>query len=316
MYDDSELNRFKRDVHLLRYAVERHGYQRDPLKSSLFSHVLGHPTSGDKIIARRDVDGHWTYFSVRDEHDNGTVIDFVQRRAPSSSLGEVRKELRHWLGTTPPDHAEWQVLAQPAPAQNLKRTQDTFEAGRLAETCWYLESRGLARETLSSPRFAGTWRIGARDNVLFPHHDNAGALTGFEMKNRGFTGFSTGGTKSAWQSNPLPSDRGLVIAESAIDALSYRQLHHPESDGYRYLSTAGAPSRAQFKLLDRLCSELTAGGAVIAALDRDAGGDWLADRLEWITSRHQHLSFQRHSPEREKDWNDVLQRTRSRGLGR
>jgi hypothetical protein len=316
MYDDSELNRFKRDVHLLRYAVERHGYQRDPLKSSLFSHVLGHPTSGDKIIARRDTDGHWTYFSVRDEHDNGTVIDFVLHRPPSNSLGDVRKELRQWLGTAPPDRAEWQALACPAPTPNLKRTQDAFEAGRLTKTSWYLESRGLRRETLSGPRFAGTWRIGARDNVLFPHHDDTGALTGFEMKNRGFTGFSTGGTKSAWQSNTLPTDRALVVAESAIDALSYYQLHTPESEDYRYLSTAGAPSAAQFRLLDRLCAQLPAGWVVVAAVDRDAGGDWLAQHLEWITGRHQHLSFQRHSPEREKDWNDVLQRTRSPALGR
>jgi hypothetical protein len=316
MYDDSELNRFKRDVHLLRYAVERYGYQRNVDGSTRSSHILGHPTTGDKIIVRLAADGHWTYFSVRDEHDNGTVIDFVQRRAPSSSLGDVRKELRHWLGTAPPDRAEWQVLACPAPAPNPKRTQDAFEAGRLAKTSWYLESCGLARETLSNSRFAGTWRIGVRDNVLFPHHDDAGALTGFEMKNRGFTGFSTGGTKSAWQSNALADDRALVVAESAIDALSYCQLHQPEALAYRYLSTAGAPSANQFKLLARLFSQLPRGCAVIAAVDHDAAGDWLATHYESLASRLTRLDFRRHSPEHDKDWNDVLQRTRGRGLGR
>ncbi len=49
MYDP-ELDRFKRDVHLLRYAVERHGYQRNKLKSTRSSHVLGHP----RLSFRRD----------------------------------------------------------------------------------------------------------------------------------------------------------------------------------------------------------------------------------------------------------------------
>ena len=57
---------------------------------------MRHPATDDKIIVRRDGDGHWTYFSVRDDTDNGTVIDFVQRRR-AVGLGGVRKELRAWL---------------------------------------------------------------------------------------------------------------------------------------------------------------------------------------------------------------------------
>jgi hypothetical protein len=47
---------------------------------------LAHPTSGDKVIVRLNPDGHWTYFSVRDDRDNGTVIDFVFHRMPRGSL--------------------------------------------------------------------------------------------------------------------------------------------------------------------------------------------------------------------------------------
>ena len=49
---------------------------------------MRHPTTDDKIVIRRDDDGHWIYFSVRDNFDHGTVIDFVQRRG-SRNLGEA-----------------------------------------------------------------------------------------------------------------------------------------------------------------------------------------------------------------------------------
>jgi hypothetical protein len=54
----------------------------------------------DKIVVRRDRDGHWTYFSVRDSSDNGTVIDFIQRRR-GITLGGVEEELRGWTGRGP-----------------------------------------------------------------------------------------------------------------------------------------------------------------------------------------------------------------------
>jgi len=39
---------------------------------------MRHP-DGDKIvIARNDTSGAWVYFSVRDDRDNGTIIDFLQ----------------------------------------------------------------------------------------------------------------------------------------------------------------------------------------------------------------------------------------------
>ena len=79
MHDD-ELHRFKSDIHFLQYAADRYGYQRDGRESSVASHVLRHPATNDKIVVRKDKDGHWTYFSVRDDRDHGTIIDFVQRR--------------------------------------------------------------------------------------------------------------------------------------------------------------------------------------------------------------------------------------------
>ncbi len=183
MYDD-ELHRFKSDIHFVRYAVDRYGYQRDRRESSVSSHVLRHPATDDKIVVRKDKDGHWTYFSVRDDRDHGTIVDFVQRRG-RQSLGEVRQELRQWLGTPRPA-PDYAVPHARSVIRDRRSLAEVFDAARAAETCDYLSARGLRPETLRDPRFAGTWRMDARDNVLFVHTGDAGEVTGFEIKNRGF----------------------------------------------------------------------------------------------------------------------------------
>jgi hypothetical protein len=306
MHDD-ELHRFKSDIHLVHLAADRYGYQRDRRESSVSSHVLRHAATNDKIVVRKDRDGHWTYFSVRDDRDHGTIVDFVQHRGRHVSLGSVREELRSWLGTPRPLPEALELPRRSAHAQQ-RPVAEVFETARVVETCSYLSSRGLRPETLSDPRFAGTWRLDTRGNVLFAHHDETGALTGFEVKNRGFTGFAAGGTKTAWQSAPREGDRVLVVTESAIDALSHHQLHRGTSEAARYLSTAGEPSPAQFDLLERVFSRLPRGAAVVAAVDADEAGDKLSGRIEVLTRRVPQLGFRRDAPARTKDWNDVLRR--------
>ncbi len=305
MHDD-ELHRFKSDIHFLHYAADRYGYRRDRHESSVSSHVLRHPATDDKIVVRKDRDGHWTYFSVRDDRDHGTIIDFVQRRGRHLSLGSVREELRSWLGTERP-LPEALELPRRSPRAQHRPVAEVFEAARLASTCDYLASRGLRPETLSDPRFAGTWRLDGRANVLFAHRDESDALTGFEVKSHGFTGFAAGGTKTAWQSRAFPGDRKLVVTESAIDALSYHQLHRAASEPARYLSTAGAPSSTQTELLGRLLGRLAPETIVVAAFDSDEAGHKIASRIEALTRRLPHLHFRRDTPTGAKDWNDILQ---------
>ena len=58
----------------------------------------------------------------------------------------------------------------------------------------YLENeRGIPAELLASERFIGRIKIDPRGNAAFPHID-ADGLTGYELKNRNFTGFASGGT--------------------------------------------------------------------------------------------------------------------------
>ena len=52
---------------------------------------------GADMIVKRKGNGHYVFFSVRDDADNGTIVDFLQRRQ-HLSLGAVRQILRPWIG--------------------------------------------------------------------------------------------------------------------------------------------------------------------------------------------------------------------------
>jgi hypothetical protein len=74
---DSELEAFKSRIDLQRFAAWL-GYEKDKRECSKRSTIMR--SGADKIIIKLNGGGHYLYFSVRDGADNGTIIDFLQRR--------------------------------------------------------------------------------------------------------------------------------------------------------------------------------------------------------------------------------------------
>jgi hypothetical protein len=66
---DPELEAFKNGIDLRAYAAS-HGYALDSRESWRGCAVMRHSV-GDKIIIKRDSDGHYVYFSVRDDRPTG-----------------------------------------------------------------------------------------------------------------------------------------------------------------------------------------------------------------------------------------------------
>jgi hypothetical protein len=92
---DPELDSFKTGIDLRSYATTQ-GYSVDRKESWRGSTVMRH-VNGDKIIVKVDADGHYVYFSVRDDRDHGSIIDFITNRR-KLNLGLIRKELRSLVG--------------------------------------------------------------------------------------------------------------------------------------------------------------------------------------------------------------------------
>ena len=302
---DLELERFKVEIDLRMFATS-HGYQWDQKQSWAGSYVMRHPNN-DKIVITRDAkSGHYLYFSVRDDADNGTVIDFAMRRL-GLSLGGARKELRAFMGASAPVHAPYPPLL--GVVKDRARVERAFARMKIATRHPYLENeRGIPPELLASRRFAGRIRTDARHgNAVFPHFDAAG-LCGYEIKNTAFTGFATGGTKGLWISHVEDGDKRLVVCESAIDALSFAALY-PEMHA-RYASIGGKPTPVQKELLRAAAVVLPPGSTVTAAMDADSAGRELAEivRQAVAAALRADLQFEATAPENVKDWNDALRR--------
>lgn len=299
---DAELDDFKREIDLRQYAVAL-GYTLDKRESWRGSAVMRN--GGDKIVIKRDTDGHYVYFSVRDDHDHGTIIDFIHHRQ-GFSLGETRKELRSWLGR-PPAALHLAFAPLEMTAKDRMRVEAEYQGMQEAPPHAYLErGRRLPRELLSSDRFGGRIRKDQRGNAVFPHFDAEG-LCGYEMKNWNFTGFAKGGEKGLWKSHSHPDDNGLVFAESAIDALSYAALYPDERT--RYASLGGAPNPKQPGLIAAAIASMPPGSEIVSAMDCDDAGRHLAAIIGNASRQPgcRDVSFRVHLPEREgDDWNDVL----------
>jgi len=312
---EDELEQFKSRINLSAYAAAA-GYELDRRASCRTSAAMKHP-GGDIGVG---ADGHWLYFSVRDPADHGSIIDFIQNRR-GLNLGQVRRELRSWLNgpPAPPPHTNppspTALLSPTNYAADLAPVTKDVEAvrRRLAGMRpvdrfhpYLVEQRAIPPQLLRSPRLSGRVLTDDRGNAVFPHWDQHGPC-GYEAKNVGFTGFAPGGIKGLWAVGKEDGDKALVIAETAIDAISYAAIHGP--DGMRLVSIAGAMNPQQPALLRRAMENMPPGSDVVAAVDHDAGGDAIAEQIEAVFegTRREDLGFRRHSPPAEgRDWNDRL----------
>ena len=301
---DPELERFKVEIDLRAYATD-HGYVLDRKESWRGSAVMRLEATDDKIIISRDIDGHYVYFSVRDDADNGSIIDFVLKRH-RCSLGHVRMALRPWIGRMA------EALRNFKPLE--RRTQDRLTVDRAfwrmpasADHPYLVRERCIPPTLLASERFTGRVRIDDHGNAILPHFDQEG-LCGYEIKNCGFTGFSAGGTKGLWFSHTEALDTHLVIAEGAIDALSYAAVF--PSSVTRYASTGGKMSPQQSDLVTATVKRLGFRATVVAATDNDNGGYEMAEAIRHAVeiADRPDVVFVVHRPEESgADWNDVLQ---------
>lgn len=303
----SELEAFKTNIDLRAYAADAFGFTLDPKASSVSSAVMRGP-DGEKIVIARDRrDGHYVYFAVGDPSDSGSIIDFAQRRGVGS-LGETRKTLRLYLGQPAnlPPRARFERPLEPI-QRDIAAVRAAVAGMRQLEASGhpYLNRRGLSPATLAHPRFAGRILIDDRGNAVFVHQDHDG-VCGFELKNDQFTRFSKGGAKGAFGSTNDAPDDALVVAESAIDLLSYAQMFGIGKR--RFMSLAGQVSPAQGGLLERAATTTPPGARIILAFDNDAAGHALANRLAPIfTGASRNLIVIQHFPPAHgTDWNDVL----------
>lgn len=233
-----ELEDFKTRIDLVAFAEQR-GYVVDTRASSRSSVAVAHPGTGDKLLIGRGADRHLVYCSVRDAADNGSIIDFIQKR-DGLNLGQVRKLLRPWIDGSPSNpptasggrlHTSGKTSAWPLePVKvDLAGVRDRFSRfSPISGPHRYLnEARAIPAAVYDHPRFTGRLRQDERGNVCMPHWNAKGEVCGYELKNAGFTGFAPGGMKGLFGSRTTPADMRLVICETGLDLLLARRPLRP-----------------------------------------------------------------------------------------
>jgi len=293
----NELDQFKSQINLAQYASKQ-GYDLLVKESSRNSYVMKNQ-EGDKIVVATAADGHGIYFSVRDSSDNGSIIDFVQKRQ-GLNLGQVRKELRPELGISTPI-AISKIKSKPRVVdRNIEGVIKSVMTMTSAENHKYLTGeRKISARVLKDDRFKNVVKSDRNGNAVFLHYDNNG-LSGYELKNTGFTGFSRGGKKALWHSSNLENAKEIVIVESGIDALSHASMN-PRRDT-AYISGGGSLSNEQKALLDNAFKRAEKNGQKITlALDNDRAGKELTRELKTLAPKAEiEIS-------KSKDWNQDLQ---------
>ena len=188
--DDDELECFK-TLNLGELAAT-YGYALDRRESSRSSLVMRH-ADGDKIIIATGEDGHAVFFSVHADA-SGSVIDFVMHRQ-GGNLGHARKTLRTYNPSSFPT-APAPYIPKPRPISHDRAALAAEWHRMRLYAGGYLESRGLTEATIATfAAFSDRIRIDWRGNTVFRHDDREG-ISGWEVKNRGFTGFAAGGRKA------------------------------------------------------------------------------------------------------------------------
>lgn len=303
---DDELDRFKSQISLVDYAVSTFGYEVIEKESSKGCKVL--KCGGDKILVARAEDGHDLYYNVHDDSDSGSLIDLIQKRATGRpNLGQVRKELRSWLpGSKKP------AIRRPPTERSVRPVVSTKDRGMVLanwartkpySATYLTRERGISADTIKA--FGVTEDL--QGYACFKHRDITGEVSGYEMKRSKDqdtpTRFAAGGDRGLWWAKPgIDPVSRIVITESALDALSYAQMHHLK--GTLYVSTGGSIKAAQEEMLAGMLAKNNTAEVVLAH-DRDAGGKAMAEQVKALAQQGQKVL--RHEPGTAKDWNGQLQ---------
>lgn len=302
-----ELDLFKTSIDLPTFAAG-YGFQVDRAESSR-NCVVMRTANGDKIIITKKTRGageEWAYWCPHDDRDRGSILDFLQNRG-GGDFYHVCKTLREWLGVTDRPPLDYLTTHKIRPIEkDRERVLVEWGRARFVREMSYLSERGIGAEALDLPAFKDLVKIDGRHNALFPHFDREG-ICGFEVKNRGFSGFSVGGEKGLWYSRASAAARVLAFCESAIDAISYYLLNPPEQgEELRVFSIGGAMNPRQPDLIRAAMEKAPEGARVMTAFDADEAGDTLAETVAALAPSSVQVLRAFVPIGMGKDWNDAL----------
>ncbi len=191
------------------------------------------------------------------------------------------------------------------PVQQTARELSLAEADNCRRVFAYLcKTRGLDYDMLSALVKKGIISQEEKTgNVLFKYYDDQGKVIGAEKVGTStehkFKGIATGSAGGHGFEVVHGTGEKAFFFESAIDMLSYLQMHSKELDNCRLVSMMGVKPSI---VLDTMLRHNIAPENVFLCSDNDTAGNDFAQRLQ-----EQYPDMKRViTPDTYKDWNDML----------
>lgn len=237
--------------------------------------------------------GKWFRFS---ENKGGSNIQFVQEFMGLDFISAVELLSNE---KAIPFHSH--SISKAEPPKNREIT--LHESTDLSRTMHYLHNvRGLS--TTSLEKLTAEGRLSQEEktgNAVFKIFDENGLLIGAEKvgtSNVRFKSFDKGAADGYGFEIVSGKPANTYFFESAIDAISFADLHSEQSD-YRLVSMAGVKPSVVTETMKRYA---ISPENIYLCTDSDKAGNEFAEKL--IT---QYPTMKRVTPNGAKDWNDILQ---------
>ena len=194
---------------------------------------------------------------------------------------------------------------QPKPVQQTARELSLAEADNARRVFAYLcKTRGLDYDLVASLVRQGVIAQEEKTgNVLFKYYDTDGKVIGAEKVGTStehkFKGIATGSAAGHGFEVVRGTGEKAFFFESAIDMLSYLQMHDKELTDCRLVSMMGVKPNI---VLDTMLRNNISPDQVFLCSDNDTAGNEFAQRLQ-----EQYPDMKRViTPDTYKDWNDML----------
>lgn len=276
---------FRQRISIIDLALGN-GYALDKKKGRKWP-VLKNVALNDAIIIINPSDpSNQGYFNPNNDKDKGTLFNFIRNRFGSifskvdnSDIKNINAVLYNWLNMDHPVKQEYNYIA---PKQAF--TVSFLESFSNAD---YLLSRHLSRKIIFSGEFKN--RIFNQVyvsfiNTCFPYYNALGEIVACEIRNTNYKMQSDGSDRSTgiWHSNiPLLTEH-VILTESPIDAISYRQLKGKENS--LYVSFGGGIAAGQINTLQKILEKLVKSDAlkIISGFDNDQQGEKYYNTIKGI----------------------------------
>ncbi len=283
---------------------------------------------GDRVSVKRrhGVPDLWCP-SSHAEAGGGTIVQWLQQREASGTIGQTRKLLRQMVGTIsvmasmpPSSPSPVPPLGMPnrvedlAPAErdSVKAVARRWAAMVEGVSDRLAAVRGFTASTID--RFCAHIRRDRNGRDCWAHRDDEGRVVGYEIKGdrgdgdqRAYSRFSHGGRRwlgrfGDWEQKP----ESIVVVESGAEAMAFDQ-HHGGPARTIYLSTAGQPSAESIRELQSLARRWPEASWALA-YNRDVAGSAFCRGIEAALRRVNPgvMIEDGRPPPTFKDWCDVV----------